>query len=306
MLNKLHTYYVRVLPALLLTLVLTQLLAVTTVYAGALPAAKQQKAGDCRIQVPAGWRPYRVQSTDTLEALVMQSNTALGMIMEVNCLTNPTVEADTLLILPALLNPQPAAPVMEVTAVESAAVVPSEVVAAVSDAVAAAPALLTIISTTETTAVANMVASVTDLASNVPTMQVAAPVSSFTSANLIAMALFVLGGMAAFFFALRPRADDAPVVRQLFSTVGNGIFLFAGVLIGVIVFPMVQVPSLAELPTGISATIVVTLIGLLVAKELFFSGQQWRTMNRLLNLGIAPLLMVFFLTVATRVAEMVN
>jgi hypothetical protein len=56
----------------------------------------------------------------------------------------------------------------------------------------------------------------------------------------------------------------------------------------------------------VSATIAVALIALLVAKELFFSGQQWRTMNRLLNLGIAPLLMLFFLTVASRLAEMMN
>lgn len=43
-----------------------------------------------------------------------------------------------------------------------------------------------------------------------------------------------------------------------------------------------------------------------LAKELFFSGQQRRTMDRLLNLGIAPLLMIFFLTVASRLAEVIN
>jgi peptidoglycan biosynthesis protein MviN/MurJ (putative lipid II flippase) len=87
---------------------------------------------------------------------------------------------------------------------------------------------------------------------------------------------------------------------------GTAIFLFAGILIGVILFPTMQTPSLLALPTAVSATIAVALIALLVAKELFFSGQQWRTMNRLLNLGIAPLLMLFFLTVASRLAEMMN
>lgn len=301
MMSKLQTHYFHVMPLLLITLLLAQLLTVTTAQASTLGVALQQKDPACRISVPSGWRPYRVQSADNLEGLAMQASIGLEMAMQVNCLTTAAIKADDLLILPALTNVTTPVQVVEENRVESAAPATGET----APAVAAQP-LLTVISTTATMATSAVAAPAALVASKLPERELAAPASSLTSANLIAIALFVLGGLGVFFFALRPRSDDSAVVRSLFNTVGNAIFLFAGVLIGVILFPMMHAPSFTELPTGVSVSIAVTLIGLLVAKELFFSGQQWRTMNRLLNLGIAPLLMIFFLTVATRVAEMIN
>lgn len=257
-------------------------------------------AEDCRPVVQPGWRPYRVQAADSIERLVARANVALEMVMQVNCLTTTAIEADELLLLPALANADPSAQAVEQNQLPAGAAATTET------APAAAPALLTVISTTALIATDAVAAPAALVASSTVGNLSATKASSLTSANLIAIALFVLGGLGIFVFALRPRADDPAVVRSLFSTVGNAIFLLAGVLMGVILFPMIQIPSFAALPTGVSASIAVTLIGLLVAKELFFSGQQWRTMNRLLNLGIAPLLMIFFLTVATRVAESIN
>lgn len=261
----------------------------------------EQRSSQCQSPMQAGWRPYRVQAVDTLESLVARTSVTLEQVMQINCLKTTAIEADALLLLPVL---SPATATVSVVEQQpnQMAVTSAEVAAAVP-ALAALPQI-TIISTTETLVAALAAAPV--VASSLASVERAAPASPVTTANMIAVALFVLIGLGIFFFALRPRSDDSPMVRNLFSTVGNGIFLFAGVLLGVILFPMVNAPSLLDLPTSVSAGIVVSLIALLVAKELFFSGQQWRTMNRLLNLGIAPLLMIFFLTVASRVAEIVN
>lgn len=299
MINNLHTRYFYLMPVWLLTLLLAQLLTGTTAQASSLAVVLPQKDPHCRISVPAGWRPYRVQSADTLEALVVQANVGLEAAMQVNCLTTATIKADELLLLPARSTIKPAAPI-----VAEQPVAPAAPATSATAPVAAAQSLLTVISTTATPATAPVVAPAISKATT--DNEGSAPAGPFTAANVIVIALFVLGGLAAFFFALRPRADDAAVVRNLFSTVGNAIFLFAGVLIGVILFPLAPTTSFTALPTGMSASIVVTLIALLVAKEVFFSGRHWRTLNRLLNLGIAPLLMIFFLTVATRVAEMIN
>lgn len=301
MMNKVQTSYVRFLPVWLITLVLAQLLTMTTAYARAQYPAPQQKADACQISVPAGWRPYRVQAADNLAALATQASVDIKKVMQVNCLTTTTIEADDLLLLPGLTNPKTSASGSEQSQAATVAAAPAN-----NTSAAVGQALITVISTTATVATAASAAPAGPATTKLPVMAAAAPLSSLTPANLIAIALFVLTGLAIFFFALRPRADDSIVVRNVFSTMGNAIFLFAGVMIGVILFPMVNVPSFTALPTGVSATLAVTLIGLLVAKELFFSGQQWRTLNRLLNLGIAPLLMIFFLTVATRVAEVIN
>lgn len=257
-----------------------------------------QRVNNCQTTMQSGWRPYRVQAVDTLDTLVAHTSVSLEQVMQVNCLSSTLIEAGDLLLLPALAQVTTAAP--------TTAQQPNQTLAATGETApaAATTTMITVISTTETLATGAAAEAVTSNAATPITLP--ALTSPITPANLIVMALFVLVGLGIFFFALRPRDDDAPLVRTLFNTAGNAIFLFAGVLLGVILFPMLRVPSFTELPTSVSASIVVSLISLLVAKELFFTGHQWRTMNRLLNLGIAPLLMIFFLNVATRVVEMVN
>ncbi len=246
-------------------------------YAG----AERQK--DCAVSVQAGWRPYRVGAGDTLSALAAEANIALETLMATNCLKSDQISAGDLVLVPT----QVVGTANSVTSAPAANV---------------AQPLLQVISTTTTLATVNVAA----LEASVTPEIVPMTASPFSAANLIVLAILGLGAMAMVFFALRPSTNDSPVVHGVFGMMGNAIFLFAGILIGVILFPMVQAPSLMVLPTAVSATIAVALIALLVAKELFFSGQQWRTMNRLLNLGIAPLLMLFFLTVASRLAEMIN
>jgi len=249
-----------------------------TSYAG----SNQQK--DCTVSVQTGWRPYRVGAGDTLSALAAEAKVTLETLIAANCLKSDQINTGDLVLVPTQV----------VGTAGSATVAPTDD--------RAAPTLLQVISTTTDLATVNVVA----LEESVAPQIVSMTASPLNTANAIVMAILGLGVMAMVFFALRPRADDSPVVHSVFGMMGNGIFLFAGVLIGVILFPMLRTPSLMALPTAVSATIAVALIALLVAKELFFSGQQWRTMNRLLNLGIAPLLMIFFLMVATRVAGIVN
>ena len=247
-------------------------------YAG----AERQK--DCAVSVQTGWRPYRVGAGDTLSALAAAANVTLETLIATNCLKSEQISAGDLVLVPTQV----------VGTANSAMAAPA--------AANAAQPLLQVISTTTNLATVNVAA----LEASVTPEIVPMTASPFNAANLIVLAILGLGAMAMVFFALRPRTDDSPVIHSVFGMMGNAIFLFAGVLIGVILFPMVQAPSLMALPTAVSATIAIALIALLVAKELFFSGQQWRTMNRLLNLGIAPLLMLFFLTVASRLAGMMN
>lgn len=250
----------------------------STTYAG----ANRQK--DCAVSVQAGWRPYRVGAGDTLSALAAEANVALETLIATNCLKSDQISAGDLVLVPTQV-------------VGTANSAPVEPVAA-----NVAQPLLQVISTTTNLGTVNVAA----LEASITPEIVPMTASPFSAANLIVLAILGLGAMAMIFFALRPRVDDSPVVQGAFGMMGNAIFLFAGILIGVILFPMMQSPTLMALPTAVSATIAVALIALLVAKELFFSGQQWRTMNRLLNLGIAPLLMLFFLTVASRLVGMVN
>lgn len=287
--SKLFSRYVQIVPVLLVAVLLAHLLNVTTAYAKTQSLALQKQAAGCQIRVPTGWRPYRVQPTDTLEALVMRANVGLETVVQANCLTTTLIEADTLLLLPALPAAKAAVTTVQ-NGLQNTPVVTNQ-------------SLITVISTTATTAAAPVAAQVESSATTAVLSSITSPL---TTANAIAMAVFALAGVGIFFFTLRPRPDDSAALRSLFTTVGNAIFLGAGILIGIVLFPMVNFAALAALPTGLSATIAVALIGLLVAKELFFTGRQWYTVNRLLNLGIAPLLMIFFLTVATRVVESIN
>lgn len=253
--------------------------------------ANHQK--DCTVAVQTGWRPYRASASDTLSVLATQANVTVETLMTANCLKSDQISAGDLVLVPtqavaaAVVSDAPVATaIVEATVVEAAAPQPR----------------LEIISTTTSAALAAVALPQENAAQPVASM-VASP---FSTANVVVVAILLLGIMVMIFFGLRPRADDSPLVQSVFSLLGNGIFLFAGVLIGVILFPLVNTASFTRLPTAVSATIAVTLIAILVAKELFFNGHQWRTVNRLLNLGITPLLMVFFLTIASRLAGGMN
>ncbi len=166
--------------------------------------------------------------------------------------------------------------------------------------------LLTVISTTAT--ISDVVATAT------PDPQPAAsgdsnnpPSSALGEQGGMMTLIFFLAAVASIFaFILRPRPTDSPAMHRLFSLLGNFVFLFAGLLVGLIYFPTIQPISLTDLPTATSATIAVTLIGLLAIKEIFLAGSRWHTMSRLLNFGIVPLLVLFFVTIADRVADVMR
>lgn len=282
MMTKMNIYKVYATALLLLTLLLGQLMSVTTAQASS--HAGQQKVANCHTTVWAGWRPYRVQAGDNLTALAAQAQVSVAELMQVNCLTTAEISADTLLLAPVpgraklsgvLAAPVPAAPAM------------------------ASNALLTVISTTST------------MAANGATTPSAATLSSRAALpslpwSWLTLVAFGLVGLATVFVSVRPAQPGATPTWGRFGLWSNLLFLGMGIFIGMVIFPELRMPSLHALPTGVSTTATVALIGILVAKELFFKGQQWRTINRVLNIGLVPLLALFFLTVATRVAETIN
>lgn len=282
MMTKINSYKVYATALLLLALLLGQLMHVTTVQASS--QAGQQKAADCHTSVFAGWRPYRVQAGDSLAALAAQAQVSVAELMQVNCLTVEEISADSLLLAPvagrAKLSGVLAAPVPAAPAVAS-------------------PALLTIISTTSTIAANNA----TTTSATTTTSPSSFPSLPWPWLTLVA---FGLVGLATVFVGFRPAQPGATPTSGRFSLWSNLLFLGMGIFIGMVIFPELRMPALSALPTGFSTGVTVALIGLLIAKELFFKGQQWRGLNRLLNLGLVPLLALFFLTVATRVAETIN
>lgn len=319
MISKYSVQPMKVLFTSFVFALLLQLNLVTPSQASTLRPVEQQRVENCQSKVQSGWRPYRIEADDTLPALAAQANITLEALMTANCLKTDQISAGALVLVPSLNQTRAtaatAAPTTQEIVVGNgqteamaalAALTPAEV-AVLSNALP----MIKVISTTTAAEVATSIE--TTLSSELPNAlpnalsnPLPAPSSPFSTANLVVVAIFALGAMGMLFFALRPRADDSAAARNLFSLLGNFVFLFAGLLVGVIVFPLLRLPSLTDLPTGVSAGVAVTLIGLLIVKEIFFGGQQWRTMSRLLNFGIVPLLMLFFLTVATRVAEMIN
>ena len=299
---------------LALTLFISQMATVSVAQASTGSSGMEQKDPACRIKVMTGWRPYRVQTSDSLVMLAERAEVTVDALMQINCLTTTEITAGDLVLVPAMRAAH--TPAQNATQ-ESMPAAVEDVAATVQEAASAIPVaqLLTIISTTtgitenmaltgsmELTAAIAALSAGGSANANLP----GPPSTPFTSSNVILFSLFVMGALGMLFFALRPRQGDSAVVYKLFSLLGNALFLFVGVMMGVFLFPALQAPSFTSLPTGVSVALAVVLIGLLVVKELFFSGQQWRTASRLLNVGIVPLLMLFFLTVATRVAEIVN
>lgn len=147
------------------------------------------------------------------------------------------------------------------------------------------------------------------------------PSAPLSSNNLITLAIIITGAVGALFFALQPRrrvAAEATSDMSLTAEATTGaeasgagfgwnlLFLIGGFAVGVYLFPLIQLPMLLELPTWLSAGAALGLILLLAVKEVMLSAVQWRGLNRALNFGIAPLLMIFFLSVVTRFADVIR
>lgn len=282
MMSKLITHKVYALMLLVMTLLVTPLLSVATAQASS--HAGLQKVANCQTPVLAGWRPYRVQAGESLSTLAAQAQVSVAELMKVNCLQEETITADTLLLAPA-------AGTRKISGV-LAAPVPS------TDAALTSNGLLTVISTT-TTLAANG-ATATSAGSTSHSQLPALPWGWLT------LVAFGVVGLATVFVGRRPLQPGTTLPSGRFGLWSNLLFLGIGIFMGMVVFPELRMPALTALPSGVSTGVTVALIGLLAAKELFFKGQQWRAVNRLLNVGLVPLLALFFLTVATRVAETIN
>ncbi|MEZ4861440.1 MAG: LysM peptidoglycan-binding domain-containing protein [Caldilineaceae bacterium] len=272
-----------------ITLALLIQLAFATVAQASTAEAPQTKT--CRIKVLPGWRPYRVQQDDTLANLAQRAGVSSEDFMTVNCLTTTEISTGDLVLLPANLLPATtAAPVQTEVVTTSTTVEP----------------LVTIISATAT--LTESVATPTPVAGALADVELPAPpTGSFGgTGGVVTLILFLIAATGIFTFVLRPRPEDSPAVQKLFGILGNFVLLFAGLLIGLIFFPMLRPISFTTLPTSVSAGLAMALIALLAVKELFVGNGRWRTLNRLLNFGMAPLLVLFCLTVASRVAEVIR
>lgn len=114
--------------------------------------------------------------------------------------------------------------------------------------------------------------------------------------------------------AMRLRLPDnipAAMTTRSIPFVGQIPFLVVGFLGGLVAFPLfgklssADTPSLTTLPLSINVGGVMLLIVLLAVKEMVATGNaKWKTMDRVLSIGIAPLLLLFAFTVATRLSEL--
>lgn len=239
--------------------------------------------------------------TATAETPVVTATVATPVVTE-------TVEAPVITETVAMSESAPLTTSAPLTAEVTIAITPTTMLSETAAVTVAAPvtALVTVISTTAT--VTDVVATPTPDPLPAANGDSNNPPSASPGGNqgLVTLVL-LLAAVAGFFaFILRPQQSDSPAMHRLFSVLGNFIFLFGGLLVGLIYFPTIQPLSLAELPTGLSAGIAASLIVLLAFKEVFLAGGRWRTMSRLLNFGIVPLLVLFFVTVATRVADVMR
>lgn len=280
------------------------------------------------LLLPATLAPVAAAPTPTAEP-VAESNavTTTVTLTETAAITLPTT-AETALVTATAETPvvtaTVATPVMTetvalseraplstsepLTAAVTTAFTPTPMLSATAAVTVAAPvtALVTVISTT--TPVTDVVATSTPEPMPPANGESNPPPSTPTGNNqgLVTLVL-LLAAVAGFFaFVLRPQQSDSPAMHRLFSVLGNFLFLFGGLLVGLIYFPTIRPIALTELPTGVSAGIAASLIVLLACKELFFAGGRWRMASRLLNFGIVPLLVLFFVTVATRVADVMR
>lgn len=281
MMTKLHAHKGYVLALLLIALFCGQFSTIPT--AQASTHAGPQKIAGCQTTVRAGWRPYRMQAGDTLSTLAAQAKISVTELMNVNCLTGDALSADTLVLAPVIGTPK----------LNGVLAAPVPAVAPATGAVA----LLTVISTTTTMSTSRAATAAMATAAN--------PLGWPTMSWLTFLALGIVG-LATVFVGFAPQQPSASPARRWLGLWSNLLFLGIGMFIGMVFFPELRMPALSALPAGVSAPVTVALIGLLAAKELFFKGQQWRTLNRMLNVGLVPLLALFFLTVATRVAETIN
>lgn len=293
-----------------------------------MQAATMQQSTTCQISVQTGWSPHRVQGTETLASLAARSGVTVEDLMRTNCLTSEVIEAGALVLTPKLGPAIPAAtptdvpmptatvaptaaptlpPTLVPTATEPTIVILDEPTATpVQESATLTPTMVAATATPTTAAVVAGNSNGTPPTSSSP----------ISKNGIIAISLLIMGVVSALFFALQPRrsrpAGGQPAAAPSSSgsamggMVANIVFLIGGFVIGALLFPMLRMPSFVELPTWLSASAAVGLIGLLAVKEIFLGALQWRGLNRLLNLGIAPLLMIFLLSVITRFADVIH
>lgn len=206
----------------------------------------------------------------------------------------------------------PAAANPVVTVIEESTAVAAEPTAT-SDAAADNPTAAVAVAETPATATPAAEAAATEEAPAIVGNGNGTPSSPVGPNTLVTISLLIMGAVSALFFALQPRprqkavaTTTGQVTPQGAAWGGNFAFLIGGFVIGVVLFPMVQIPSFTTIPTWLSGGAAVGLILLLAIKEVFLGAIEWRGLNRALNLGIAPLLMIFLLSVVSRFAGIVQ
>ncbi len=292
--------------------------------------AQIEQIDECQIAVPVGWQPYLVRAGDTLETLAAQRATNATTVTRANCLAEQELVAGMLLLLPRL----------DPTAGVASPGVITETGEVTETGQVTSPFALTEV-TGVTDGISAPVTVMTGTVTAVPTLQATASVASGATATveatsalrpaatplalpltgviaiesniLFVAALLIMVASALLLFALRPwwrGLGDGQDQRAAWgagqdqrAAWGAGLaFLIGGFVVGTALFPWLQGALLAAISAWLSAGFALGLLLLLVLNEYLLVRPRWHGLGRLLNLLIAPLLMLVLLTLVSHIS----
>ena len=127
--------------------------------------------------------------------------------------------------------------------------------------------------------------------------------------NTLAVSLLLITLLTGLFFAAlhwwRFQYDEG-TLRRSFLFLGYLLFLVAGILIGLLIFPLFAPQFMLDLPTLVSIIGALLFLSILTLREATAHLEgEWESVHSLLNVASGLLLMAFFFIVALRFAEFV-
>ncbi len=127
--------------------------------------------------------------------------------------------------------------------------------------------------------------------------------------NTLAVSLLLITLLTGLFFAAlhwwRFQYDEG-TLRRSFLFLGYLLFLVAGILIGLLIFPLFAPQFMLDLPTLVSIIGAFLFLSILTLREATAHLEgEWESVHSLLNVASGLLLMAFFFIVALRFAEFV-
>jgi hypothetical protein len=301
------------------------LLFLTTIYSstmGEVTSAAtifQQLAG-CAVSAPPEWLPYRIQPGDSLVDLARTHSISVVQLMQVNCLATerlalyqlvllprPTLLANTATVYHTAPAPTPLAQTPTATPTIALATSTPTFSPLITNRIAS-PGL-----SLNQTITSSMVGG---LAGSQPVTPTAPPSTKQTEGSIatddptsiyLYLSVLVLVTTALALYFVNPsfgsRNGDASNF-PLLNFWGYILFVAAGFLAGLTAFPLLKPPSLLNMPAWLSIANTILLIALLCLKGLVASLEEsGQVVSRALTVAIAPLLLLFLVTLVNRVVD---